>query len=491
MPKTKKYSPEELMRLAIEESRLSIPEHADKTDPLVGAIITTADGEILAKAHRGELRVGEHCEFTLIERKLVNHNLKDCVLYVTLEPCTDKSRSKGKRGCSTHVFKARLGQVYIGIEDPNPKIATDGIDFLEKKKITVHIFPEELQEIIRTDNAKFIEEKEKEAKQVKIQAIEKPKTILEAPATGTDIDSFSFDAVKRFVRTASMPFDYPSDDFNEWGRQFGILEEVNENIQPTGLGLMLFGSQPEIVFPQTVFKVEINYGDKNPEVRDFGGALVEQLPQILDYVRDKALKLTMDKSEGARQEQSDFPFEVLLEAVANAVIHRDYTVEGATNYLYIDRDKIIVRSPGEPPPPLTIKDLQDLDTSTVSRNPKIMYIFNQMKLAEQRGIGLARMKHLPERGFPLPIIVMKHGKLEVTFGRTTNFLEEKFGIDTLTEDEKKGLLFIQQKGEVSNSEYAEYMNIDRKAALRQLNKLIENRLIAKLGEKRWARYRPV
>lgn len=148
----KKYSPRELMELAIEESHKSIPEHTDKTDPLVGAIIATADGEILttadgknlATAHRGELREGEHCEFTLIERKLASMNLKGCVLYVTLEPCTDESRNQGKdpskvkkRGCSTHIRKARLSKVYIGIEDPNPKIAKKGIEKIREFRIDV------------------------------------------------------------------------------------------------------------------------------------------------------------------------------------------------------------------------------------------------------------------------------------------------------------------------------------------------------------------
>lgn len=82
----KKHTALELMKLAIEESHLSIPEHTDKTDPKVGAIIATKDGEILAKAHRGELRIGQHCEFTLIEKKLGSVSLKGCVLYVTLEP---------------------------------------------------------------------------------------------------------------------------------------------------------------------------------------------------------------------------------------------------------------------------------------------------------------------------------------------------------------------------------------------------------------------
>ena len=477
------------MRMAIEEGRLSIPEHTDKTDPLVGAIITTADGEILAKAHRGELREGEHCEFTLIERKLVRENLKGQVIYVTLEPCTDKSRSKGKKGCCSHIAKARLGQVYVGIEDPNIKIATDGIKFLEDKKITVHMFPEELQKIIRADNAQFIKEKDEEAKQVKAEKAEKPKSILDAPAAGTKIDDFSFNAVQKFINSASMPFNYPSEDFNRWGLQFGILEENNGNIQPTGLGLMLFGSQPENIFPQTVFKVEINYGARNPEVRDFSGALVEQLPQILDYVRDKALKLTMETSTGTRKEQSDFPFDVLREAIANAIIHRDYTVEGATNYLYIDRDKIIVRSPGEPPPPLKIEDLQGFDTSTVSRNPKIMYIFNQMKLAEQRGIGLGRMKHLPDRGFPLPTFQMKHGKLEIIFPRTTDFISQRVG-DNLSDDDKEGLLFIQQKGQVNRNEFAERFGLTPKTAQRRLAKLVELGVIKTRGQARATVYVP-
>lgn len=488
--KKKRLTPDELMQMAVEEARLSIhDDHKDKPDPFVGAIITTADGEILAKAHRCELRVGEHCEYTLIERKLVNNNLKECVLYVTLEPCTDNARGPHKRGCSTHIDRARLGRVYVGIEDPDPRIAGEGIAFLRQQGIPLQMFPEELQEIIRRDNSQFIKAKEEEAKQVEIQEVDEPKSILQKAAPGTKIDSFSRSTLHQFIKTAGMPFKYPSDSFIEWGLQFGILEQKKESIQPTGLGLMLFGERPEVIFPQTVFKVEINYGGGNPEVKDFSGALVRQLPAILDYVKDKALKLTMDTSKGVREEKSDFPFEVLREAIANAIIHRNYSIEGATNYLYVDSEKIIVRSPGEPPPPLTIQDLQDLDAPSVSRNPKMMYIFNQMRLAEQRGVGLRKLKHLPEEGFPLPILRMRAGTLEITFGRTKGFIARRAGLSSITTAEKEGLLFVQQKGIVSNSEYAAHMNLNPKAAQRQLNRLVEYGLVTKEGEKRGTRFR--
>jgi len=353
----KKYTPEQLMKLPIDESHKSIPEHTDKTDPKVGAIITTKDGTVLAKAHRGELREGEHSEYTLIERKLINRNLTDCILYVTLEPCTDKSRNQKnaadqiiKKGCCTHIVKARFGKVYIGVEDPNPKIATKGKKNLEDKGIEVKMFPSHLQELIWRDNAKFKEEKEKEALEVKREVAKPELTILQQPAPEATIKSLSFAAINKFIEESQASFAYPSDEFNQWAAEFGLIEEDEKNheLKPTGLGIVLFGKNPENQFQQIVFKVEINYGTGKPEVRDFNGPLVIQLPAVIDFIKDKGLKFTMDKSSGKRKEVADFPFEVLLEAVANAVIHRDYTIAGATNYLYIDPDKIIVRSPGAP-----------------------------------------------------------------------------------------------------------------------------------------------
>jgi len=493
----KKYTVRELMELAIEESHKSVPEHTDKTDPLVGAIIATADGEILATAHRGELREGEHCEYTLIERKLVSQNLKECILYVTLEPCTDESRNQNKdsnkvrkRGCSTHIRKARLSKVYIGVEDPNPKIAGDGVKAIRSKGIEVEMFPIELQEIIWKDNAKFKIEKEQEALHAKIEAAKPKLSILEQPVAGTGFSSFSDKAINQFIKESKAELSYPSPDFNKWAHEFGFVEKNSKGdaYLPTGLGIMLFGKAPENAFPQTIFKVEINYGTGKPEVKDFKGPLVTQLPEILDYVKDKGLKMTMDKSSGRREEVADFPFEVLLEAIANAVIHRDYSIEGATNYLYIDPDKIIIRSPGAPVYPITLSDLNTFDAPSLSRNPKIMYIFNQMHLAEQRGIGLRNMKHLPEEGFPLPNFTLKAGMLEITFGRTKNYIAEKAGLDKLDEDDKAAILFIQSKGPVSRSEFAEHSGLTTKTAQRQLIKLKDLGILKVSGSGKYTKY---
>ncbi len=501
----KKYTPRELMEMAIEESHNSIPEHTDKTDPLVGAIIATAGGEILstadgknlATAHRGELREGEHCEFTLIERKLANINLKGAVLYVTLEPCTDESRNQGndpnkvrKRGCSTHIRKARLSKVYIGVEDPNPKIAKKGIEKIREYGIDVEMFSADLQERIRKDNEKFIKEKEEDALQAYLEKDKPQLNILEQTVPVSIISNFSDKAINQFIKESNAEFSYPSPDFNEWAHGFGFIEKDTrgDGYLPTGIGIMLFGKTPENAFPQTVFKVEINYGTGKPEIKDFKGPLVAQLPSILDYVKDKGLKMTIDKSSGKREEVASFPFEILLEGIANAVIHRDYSIEGATNYLYIDPDKIIIRSPGAPIYPITLVDLNTLDAPSLSRNPKIMYIFNQMHLAEQRGIGLRNMKHLPKEGFPLPTFTLKAGMLEITFGRTKNYIAGKAGLNNLDENDKAAVLFIQSKGSISKSDFAEHFGLNSKTAQRQLIKLKNLGLLKVIGTGKYTKY---
>jgi ATP-dependent DNA helicase RecG len=187
----KKYTPRELMERAYVLSLESIGEHDDKPDPLVGAIIATKDGQILAEASRGELRVGEHCEFTLIERKLKSENLMDKVLYVTLEPCIDKVRTPPKRGCATHVIKSRIGKVYIGMRDPDIDIENEGANTLIAAKVEVHDFDPDISKKIRESLSGFI--KYKEAEKLKIQKEGKKKTEKEyakKPVAGTKIQQF-------------------------------------------------------------------------------------------------------------------------------------------------------------------------------------------------------------------------------------------------------------------------------------------------------------
>ena len=489
--KKKKYSQEELMEIAYQESFFSIHEHNHKPDPLVGAILTTSDGKILATSHRGELRIGEHCEFTLIERKLKSENLKGCHLYVTLEPCIDKVRKPPKRGCATHIYKARLAKVYVGIRDPDIDIENEGANELIAKGIIVEDFHSDLAEKIRLSLAEFIKYKEAQKLIIQQEREEKPIAYMKQAAINTTISQFSKTAIDEFIKNSQAIFTYPSKAFNNWALSFELATKDGEKIMPTKLGLILFGEHADDTLSHTIFKVELDYGNGKAEIEDFGGPVATQLPRIMKFIKDKGLKLTIDRSSAKREIVSDFPIEVLREVVANAIIHRNYTIIEATNYLYIGSKKIIVRSPGMPMPPLTVDDIRTMDLPSISRNPKIMFVYNRMGLAEARGIGLRNMKRLPDSGFPLPTFNLIGNILEIVFVRDSSLIPELKGVSAkdLTQEDREGLFFIQQNELVSVKEYASHFGLTDKTAQRRIAKLFDKGLLEKEGENRWVKYR--
>ncbi|HED03184.1 MAG TPA: hypothetical protein ENI60_00195, partial [Candidatus Fraserbacteria bacterium] len=154
-----KFNSRNLMELAIEVMRQSIPEpHTDgKVDPKVGAVLYKPDGTI-ETACRGELRYGDHAEFTLLERKNHGDKLDGSVLFATLEPCAKGARKHPKLSCAERIYLARIKEVWVGIQDPDPTVARKGIGYLIRQGVTVDMFDRDLQEIIEQENNKFLEQ---------------------------------------------------------------------------------------------------------------------------------------------------------------------------------------------------------------------------------------------------------------------------------------------------------------------------------------------
>jgi pyrimidine deaminase RibD-like protein/SAM-dependent methyltransferase len=142
-----------LMRETIEEAKKSKPEDRG-VHPKVGAIIADQEGNILQRAHRGE-EEGSHAEFLCLKKaKEAGQNLEDCMLFVTLEPCT--ARGPGKKACSSHIIESRITKVYLGMLDPNPAICGRGETRL-RFYLTVERFPSDLIKEIEILNKDFLE----------------------------------------------------------------------------------------------------------------------------------------------------------------------------------------------------------------------------------------------------------------------------------------------------------------------------------------------
>src|SRR5256885_562900 len=89
--------------IAIHEMLQSRSEHLDKPDPLVGAVLVDRSGKEIGRARRGNLRPGDHCEFTLLKKKNRALDARGSTLYVTLEPCS--TRNQPKKSCSRRIVE--------------------------------------------------------------------------------------------------------------------------------------------------------------------------------------------------------------------------------------------------------------------------------------------------------------------------------------------------------------------------------------------------
>jgi ATP-dependent DNA helicase RecG len=117
-----------------------------------------------------------------------------------------------------------------------------------------------------------------------------------------------------------------------------------------------------------------------------------------------------------RKERVDLPFEMIREAVVNALVHRDYGLAGQKCQLVVDAHTIKVKSPGGPIPPITLDQLNAFSAPMKSRNPQLHYVFARMGMAEEQGFGLEKSlkRRAEELGLPLPGFVMEGDYLVLT-----------------------------------------------------------------------------
>ena len=476
-----KFDPRKMMEKAIEVMRSSVAEKRtdEKPNPMVGAVLVRPDGSI-ETATRGELREGNHAEFTLLERKCVGEKLDGSVLFATLEPCL--IRNPPKRGCARHIVSARIKEVWVGIEDDNPAVKGKGIEHLRRHGVTVHMFDLDLQEIILEENKHFFEWARQQLEKPEEQPIKLSK--YEDPIAAVTFGDLSEEALKRYQSKAKFAVAAGSADFQRLLLQQGILVDVGGKIVPSGFGLALFGKDPSIAMPQARLLARAELGGGKSSRMEFGQALVF-IPNELETWLKKVLPSTLDRSRMERREQVDLPFEMIREAVVNALIHRDYNLAGHKCQLVVSSDKITIKSPGGPIPPITLEQMKTFEAPIKSRNPLLHYVFARMGMAEEQGFGLTSLKqHAEELGLPLPSYSMEGDSLVLTIYRSADSATKSLDrsvLDQLSVPEQQGWTFLTGRTGTTQSEYARELRVTARTAQRHLTHFVELGLLHRVG----------
>jgi ATP-dependent DNA helicase RecG len=244
--------------------------------------------------------------------------------------------------------------------------------------------------------------------------------------------------------------------------------------------------------PQAGLLGTIHFPDGTEEPRDFDGPQVLAPEQAIQWLRDK-LPDPIDRTSARRKKVNEPLFELTREGIVNALVHRDYSIEGAKCQLLVTADTITVMSPGAPLEPVTLEQMQSFNAPMLSRNPILHYVFARMDLAEERGLGLKSMRSRAETaGLPLPRFVWNPPYLVLTLFRTaacaTRALPERI-LDQLTSEELQGWSFLAGRTSVTQREYAQHLGVTARTAQRHLKRFVELGMLHRRGKGPATRYR--
>ncbi|MDD3042326.1 MAG: helix-turn-helix domain-containing protein [Methanosarcinaceae archaeon] len=300
------------------------------------------------------------------------------------------------------------------------------------------------------------------------------------PAAGETLEALDLEKVRSYIRKAR---DFGRKGFREEEERnpVQVLEKMKLVVEgkPTWAAGLLFCKDGRRFLSQAVIHCG-RFKNRTLVIDDrlIEGSLFEQIEEAMDFVRKNTNVKFVMTGKPEREEVWDYPLEAVREAVINAVCHRDYTVMSHIEIRIYD-DELIVWSPGGLPLGLTMEDLFKPHASKL-RNKGIAEVLFDAKIVEQWGSGIEKMQnYCKEAGIQGPVFEEYQG-FRVIF-RKESFNEEYLRGLGLNDRQIKAVLYVKEKGKISNKEYQEICDTSNRTASRDLANLVDTNIFTQIG----------
>ena len=234
-------------------------------------------------------------------------------------------------------------------------------------------------------------------------------------------DFFRKEGSIRFDLSICSRFNYPEDfdhqKFEAWLNLSGIsggteVEDILVNIGVAewagrrllfrNVGVLFFAKNVRQFLLQAYITCMLAKETGKADIidrKDFEDGLVADIEGALRFV-GRNTRTSYEIKSLIRKDIPEYPPDVLREAITNAVMHRDWFIEGANVFVEIYPDRIEISNPGGLP---QILSLGDLGRRSVRRNPLIADLFHRINFIEKAGTGIQRMRNeMRAQGCPEP-----------------------------------------------------------------------------------------
>lgn len=293
------------------------------------------------------------------------------------------------------------------------------------------------------------------------------------------IEDINIETVEKFKRIALKRISFVKDEPDT----IRLLEKLNliDNGKFKRAAILLFGKNPKRLWTSAYIKVGKFLTDTDiVSSDDIEGNLFEQVEKAMELLQTKYLISEIRFQGIYRKEELEYPEEALREAIINAVIHRDYI--GPHTQLKIYPNKIILWNIGTLPKEIKINELKK-SHSSYPRNELLADVFFKAGLIEAWGRGTIKIiDECKKAGLPEPEFKEEFGGFTVYFYKDI-YTDENLRKMGLNERQVKAVMYVKDKGKITNKEYQELNNCFRNTASNDLRNLTVRKIFKESGKR--------
>lgn len=230
------------------------------------------------------------------------------------------------------------------------------------------------------------------------------------PALGAGFEALDLRRLRDYferVLAGSAPRREDREGWERLLRNVDLMTDARGACLATVDGVLLFGHAPNRHVPQAGIRA-ICYPGREPDYatradEDLRGPLLPLagadgpliglglVDAAWDFVRRNTTP-TAQLQGMRRVDRWEYPEEVVREVVANALVHRDYSIAGTDIALTIYADRLEVQSPGRLPNTVTVEGMKS--GARYARNQILVNVMRDYGYVDSRGMGV-RNKVLP------------------------------------------------------------------------------------------------
>lgn len=286
---------------------------------------------------------------------------------------------------------------------------------------------------------------------------------------------------------ASYQKDTGSTEEDTWQflKDNGLVKTTKSKKTLTNAGVLLFGKNPAVLLRRKC-SIRISHyygtsrsytGEPNFVRRPFTieGTLSAQIEESVKYFQDAVRASAPKLSGGAFRPSLLIPEWVFQEAIANAVIHRNYAVQNDIQVRFFD-DRVEIESPGTYPAHITPANLR---YERFARNPVLQRVLSRFQEAPNLDIGegVNRMFELMSKSNLYEPIYIPVTKLPNAVQVSLINTRKVDYWDTVSK-------YLDLTGKITNQEVRQVTGIeDTLQTTRLLNDWVNSRLLEKRGGK--------